>query len=163
MHFHSPPPHTLPQPADGYLIISDQGLMEQKILHPWNRFPQTNLHFANYGPSLLPNECSLVTSTCSSLHGRRPPPAELSEIDFADVVCGNGVTVSHICLLKLTLLICMFPFPEGRSAPSKARRCQSDQALAKRRANQYDIISGSEKTGLSEICLLAKRLGTKAT
>lgn len=136
--------------------------MEQKILHPWNCFSPTNLHFANYRPALLLNECSLVTSTCSSLAAGLLQWNE-AKLTLLTVVCRNNVTFSHVCLFKLTLLICMFPFCEGRCAPSKARGCQLDHTLAKQRASQYDIISGSKKIGLSEICLLAETPGTKAT
>lgn len=104
--------------------------MEQKILHPWNRFPQTNQHFANYGPSLLPNQWSLVTSTCSGLAAGLLPPKE-TKLTLLTVVCGSGVAVSQICLFKLTLSICMFPFGEGCSALAKACPCQPDHTLAK--------------------------------
>ncbi len=41
-----PPPLSLSQSADGYLIISDHGLMKQKILLRWNLFwgKQSALH-----------------------------------------------------------------------------------------------------------------------
>lgn len=168
MRFHpsAPPPplSRLPLPADGGLIISDRGLMEQKILHPWNPFPlQTNLHF---------NQLGAFVTARPALH-EQPAPAPAwppahsgknrAKLTFLTVVCGNDVTISHVRPLKPTLFICMFPFlrrtrrsVQGPSMPVGSRAMPSDGA------NQYDIISGSKKIDLSRICLLAQTQGTKA-
>lgn len=64
-----PPSLVLSQSTDGYLIISDHGLMKQKILLRWNLFWGSNQHFTNYTHPLSPNECSLTSSTGFNLAG----------------------------------------------------------------------------------------------
>lgn len=65
----SPPSLFLSQSTDGHLIISDHGLMKQKILLRWNLFWGSNQHFTNYTHPLSSNERSLASSTGFNLAG----------------------------------------------------------------------------------------------
>lgn len=65
----SPPLFFLSQSTDGYLIISDHGLMKQKILLRWNLFWGSNQHFTNYTHPLSSNERSLASGTGLNLAG----------------------------------------------------------------------------------------------